>query len=110
MSKANSVYDFGIRLKTLREAVGLSQSDVANKLNVSIKTISAYERNIQTPRLERLIKMARLYHASLDYMVNISDRTSILLDDTPLERQKAIIAVIDVMRAEFERCDNQNNS
>lgn len=99
-------YDFGLRLKELRQLAGYSQNDVAKKLDVSVKTISAYERNIQTPRLEKLIQMARMYHASLDYIANLADqRNCIYLDDLPPERQQAIISVVDVVIKELERCD-----
>ena len=45
------VYDFGLRLKELREAKHLTQSDVANRLDVTRATISGYECNTITPSL-----------------------------------------------------------
>lgn len=57
-----------------------------------------------TPK--RITQFSRLIHAPLDYIVNLSDHSELYLDDSSPERQKAIMTVIDVMRAEFERCDN----
>ena len=55
------VYDFGLRLKELREAKKLSQKDVADRLSVVPSTISGYENNTITPSLEQAIRLAILY-------------------------------------------------
>ena len=49
----NQVYDFGIRLRQLREERGLSRTALAKKLGVSKETIYRYENNVQSPSLER---------------------------------------------------------
>lgn len=61
------VYNFGLRLKSLREKRLLSQADVAARLEVTRSTISGYECNTITPSVEQLVKLAILYNASLDY-------------------------------------------
>ena len=52
------VYDFGLRLKKLREARQLSQKEAAARLDVGRSTISGYERNIITPSVDQLVRMA----------------------------------------------------
>ena len=39
------VYDFGVRLRQLREERGLSQNRLAQKLGVSKQTVYRYENN-----------------------------------------------------------------
>lgn len=96
-----AVYDFGLRLKELRESKKLSQSDVASRLKVSTKTISAYERNIQTPRLEHLIDLAVLYNSSVDYILNLSDRSNVYIDDIPESHQQIILRTIEALKNEL---------
>lgn len=48
------IYDRGWRLKALRKKRGLSQKAVADRLGVDRAAISAYERNIATPRIDAL--------------------------------------------------------
>lgn len=88
------VYDFGLRLKELRENKKLSQTDVAKKLQLSRTTISAYEQNIQTPRIEVLIKLALLYGATTDYILGLEKRKTICLDDYS---EKEIDALVDFL-------------
>lgn len=63
------IYDRGWRLKALRKKRGLSQKAVADRLGVDRAAISAYERNIATPRIDVLENLALLYRTSVDYTV-----------------------------------------
>lgn len=89
------IYDFGLRLKELREARRLSQSEVAKRLEVTRSTISGYECNTITPSLEQLIRLAVLYNTSLDYMVGMNNRSYLYLDDLTESQQQTVLDVVD---------------
>lgn len=95
------IYDFGLRLKELRESKQLSQQEVAERLSVGRSTISGYERNTITPSVEQLVRMAVLYNTSLDYMMGIDDRTCLFLDDPDESQQQAVIDIVDRLKREF---------
>ena len=95
------VYDFGIRLKELREAKRLSQADVAERLNVTRSAISGYECNTITPSLEQLVKLALLYNTSLDYIMGMDNRTNFYLDDLSESQQQTILDVVERLKREF---------
>ncbi len=59
----------GERICTLRKAVGLSQSDMAERLCVSRQSVSKWETDASVPELEKLIFMAELFNVSLDELV-----------------------------------------
>ena len=67
------VYDFGLRLRQLREARKISRKAFAKKLGVSKETIYRYESNVQTPSLDRTKQMATILQTSMDYLVGFSD-------------------------------------
>ena len=96
------IYDFGLRLKELREAKRLSQTDVADRLEVTRSTISGYECNTITPRVEQLKRLAVLYNASLDYIMGIDDRSALYLDDLTESQQKTVLDIIDRLKEEFK--------
>ena len=98
-----AVYDFGIRLKELRERRGLSQSEVADRLEVTRSTISGYERNTITPSLDQLVRLAVLYHSSLDYMMGMDNRTCFYLDDLTESQKQTVLEVVDRIKREFLR-------
>ena len=58
------IYDFGYRLRQLREGMKLSRAELARKLGVSKETIYRYENNIQDPSLDRAKQLAVILHTS----------------------------------------------
>ena len=54
------MYDFGLRLKQLREKHNLSQSQVAKRLGITRAAISSYENNISLPSVNVLAELALL--------------------------------------------------
>ena len=61
--------DFNNRLYQLRKQKGLSQEELANRLNVSRQTVSKWEVGDSTPDMEKLIAMSDLFDVSLDNLV-----------------------------------------
>lgn len=57
-----------IKLKQLRLQKGLTQKELAQKLNITYKNYNTYELGRATPDIETLIKIANFYHVSLDYL------------------------------------------
>ena len=62
------------RLRELRQERGWTQGRVAERLGVTPSVISAYENGIRQPSYEVLIKLARLYGVTSDYLLGISGR------------------------------------
>ncbi len=96
------VYDFGLRLRQLREKQNLSQSQVAQRLGITRAAISSYENNISFPSVNVLAELALLYRVSADYLLGLDNRTTIVLEGlTP--RQSAVIQeVMDTLVTEFK--------
>lgn len=87
------IYDRGWRLKALRKKRGLSQKAVADRLGVDRAAISAYERNIATPRIDVLENLALLYRTSVDYILGI--------DDLSESQQETVRSIVETLRREF---------
>lgn len=72
---------FGKNLMELRKKNGLSQEDLANKLNVTRQTVSKWELEQTSPSLKDLKNIADFFNISLDELtsndINISTKESI---------------------------------
>ncbi len=101
------MYDFGLRLKQLREKYNLSQSQVAGKLGITRAAVSSYENNISLPSVTILLELALLYHVSTDYLLGLDNRTIVILEGlTP--RQSAVVREItDMLAAEFKLANRE---
>ena len=58
------------KLVQLRKKNGLTQLDLAEKLNVSRQAISRWEAGIAIPSTENLKFLSELYEVSIDYLLN----------------------------------------
>lgn len=62
--------DFSSRVKRLRELCGLTQLEVARKLDVSPAAVGAWENNRSRPRLDKLEKLADLLGTTAYELLN----------------------------------------
>lgn len=60
---------FGIRLQTLREQAGLSQTALAERAGMSVDSIQNWEQGRTQPRLDALPRLARALGVSIDSLV-----------------------------------------
>ena len=64
---------FSSRLKKLREDHGLSQAELADKLNISRGSISFYENNSRVPDIDVLFSLCKYFSVTSDYLIGLSD-------------------------------------
>lgn len=64
----------GEKICTLRTGKGLSQEDLAAKLEVSRQSVSKWETGQSVPDLEKIIKLADLFGVNVDELVREGER------------------------------------
>ena len=57
---------FGERLKELRKAANITQSDLADKMNIHPQTVSKWERDLSQPDISQLGELAAVLHITLE--------------------------------------------
>jgi len=67
---SNQAATFGDRVAAGREALGLSQSTVARKLGVKLKTVQGWEDDVSEPRSNKLQMLAGVLNVSLMWLLN----------------------------------------
>lgn len=60
---------FGENLAILRKSKGLSQEQLAEKLNLTGQTISKWELNQSTPDVNLLLQLSDIFQVSTDYLI-----------------------------------------
>lgn len=61
---------FGDRLVGAREAMGMSQADLARRLGVKLKTVGAWEQDLSEPRANKLQMLAGVLNVSIMWLLN----------------------------------------
>jgi len=72
--------DLGSRLRNLRNKKGLTQEQLADKLLISKSMVSAFETEARTPSSDIVIKLAKYFNVTTDYLYGLDNRE--LLDTT----------------------------
>lgn len=62
---------FGDRLRSFRQAKGMTQKELADKLSISPSTIGMYEQNRRVPDIDTISQIAQVFSVSIDYLLGI---------------------------------------
>ena len=54
------------RIRELREAAGMTQADLADRLQVSIPTVSKWENGVIRPSVSNLMELAEIFETTMD--------------------------------------------
>lgn len=58
------------KIKELREKENYSQKELGLKLGISLSTIGMYEQNKRSPSKDMLLKIAKTFNVSVDYLLS----------------------------------------
>ncbi len=78
----------GKTLKNLREKVGLTQKELAERMNVSPAHISQYERNLRNPSISQLKKFADALGVSFNMLLTSKFNS---MTESSIEIQKDVV-------------------
>lgn len=90
--------DCSEKLKTLREARGLTQLQVANRIGISKAMVSAYETSSKAPSIEVIIRLSRLFGVSVDYLVCVDAAKVIDVSGLDDESVALVVALVEKLK------------
>lgn len=101
----------GERIKRLRQERDWTQADLGEAISIHQKQVSSYERGVNVPSTEILIKLAEIFNVTLDYLafdtkgvpskLNIQDRELLrrfeAVDDLPEQYRSLAREILDLV-------------
>ena len=94
--------NLGNKLKTLRIQRQMTLKDVACRVGVSKSIVSAYENGSRRPSYEMLIKLARLFDVTTDYLLGLEQQKQLDLSGLTIAQQESLYNLVSVMRQPYE--------
>ena len=82
--------DFGDKMKELRKRSGLSQYQLAQRLGITKSMVSSYETSMRMPSYPILIKIAKIFNVSIDFLLGLSENETLNISGLS-EKQKTIL-------------------
>ena len=90
--------DFGKKLKKLRTDAGLTQAELAKRMNITKAVVSYYELQERTPSPDVLIKIANIFRVTTDYLLGIDHRKMIDVSDLSDDDMHLLLITIETLR------------
>lgn len=78
------------KIYQLRKLAGMTQEQLAEKLNISRQTLSKWENGTSVPDVESVIRLSALFHTSLEELL--------LEEESHVQEEKTQITLEDMMR------------
>ena len=89
-------------MKSLRIEKKLTQKQVADRIGLAISAVSSYESGTRYPSYDVLVKLARIFHVSTDYLLGITDKRNIDVTGLSDNEIELVSQLVDTLR-------NKNN-
>ena len=83
------------RIRELREEVHMTQIRLSTELEVSQETVSAYENGRHYPSFAALVRMSHIFHASIDYIMGLSDLRKPFTAQQLTNQQQTLLELFD---------------
>ena len=65
------------KIKMIRNANNMTQSELARKLNITRSSVNAWEMGISIPSTTFIVELAQLFRVSTDYLLDLPTHNSI---------------------------------
>ena len=73
------------RIRQLRQALSMSQVDLAKRLNVTKQSVSNWENDNIQPSIEMLVKLSAVFSVSTDYLLGLDSSEHLDVSGLPEE-------------------------
>ena len=90
--------NMGDKLKSLRIDKKMTQKQVADRIGLAISAVSSYESGSRYPSYDVLLKLARIFHVSTDYLLGITETRNIDVTGLNDDEINAISQLVDMLR------------
>ena len=88
----------GQRIVEMRTALGWSQVELAKRLRVAKQTVSNWENENIQPSIEMLVRLAKLFRVSTDYLLGLEHEVQLNVEGLPLSFVAHLSQIIDDYR------------
>ena len=89
---------FGFKIKQLRKENRYTQAELTNLLGVTKSTVASYENNSRQPSYDVLIKLAEVFHVSVDSILLNRSNHILEVDHLTDDQIKIIHTIIDAFQ------------
>lgn len=90
--------EMGNKLRRLRKAKRMTQEELGHAVGVSNVMISSYELSTRQPAYEVLIRLAKFFEVSIDYLFGLEKELAVSVEGLSDKHLALVISIIDQLR------------
>lgn len=94
--------NFGVKLKTLRKGQKLTQQQLADRIGVAKSVVSYYESGDRYPSYDVLVKIARVFHTTTDFLLDVSKEYVIDVTGLSEEDIEVVRSVAEALKKRYQ--------
>ena len=94
---------FGQRFLRLRKARGLTQEDIAKKLNISAQAVSKWENDISSPDISLLPELASIFNVTIDELLGKETNKTEVLPEGKRKDINSMMLYINILSADGDK-------
>ena len=88
----------GARIRELRKEFGLSQVDLAMRMEVTKQTISNWENENIQPSIDMLVGLSNVFNVTTDYLLGLDDVPRLSIEGLPMSFAAHLAQIIEDFR------------
>ena len=88
----------GKKLKALRLEKNFTQKQIAERIGLATSAISSYESGMRYPSYDVLVKLARIFHVSTDYLLGMTNTRNIDVTGLTDDEIELIVRLTDILK------------
>ena len=81
----------GEKIYELRKLKGLSQEELAEKLNVSRQSVSLWETNQTVPQIDYLMELSKIFNVTLDELCGNEENIDCSLNESVIKENEELL-------------------
>ena len=92
------IYTLCERIAELRKTFGITQTELAKRLEVTRSAVNAWEMGFATPQLKHIVEMSKIFNTTVDGLLNTSSKVVIDITDLTEKEQEAVFNIVDCLK------------
>ena len=91
------------RIRQLRDNCGMSQAELARRLDVTRSSVNAWESGLSAPTIQYVVAMTKLFHVSADYLLDTQSDYCLSLNGYTQEEIRLISDLLKYIDSQHDR-------
>lgn len=96
----------GRRIRRKRQEMGMTQTEFANKINISPSFYGHIERGTRTPSLETIVLIANTMNVGIDVLVRDSLKITVPVERNPLFSRRDLHMLREYLQAQSDALEH----